>query len=580
MQPRADLMRRLRAGEGDNRVLIVGGGVNGLGVFRDLTLQGVAPLLVERGDFASGTSAAPSRLIHGGLRYLETGEFALVRESVVERNHLLVNAAHLVKPQPVWIPTFSWTGGAFSAALRFLKLKRTPGAKGALVVKLGLAFFDRFGKANRVMPRHRLVSIANARARLPNLHARVSAVAEYYDAKVTSPERLALEIAGDAERDVPDAMAIPYLSVAGIENNVVTLRDEIDGTHATVRPRLVVNCAGPWVDRVDGSLEIERKLMGGTKGSHLVLERADIAERLGDLMLYFETHDHRACLIYRLEGPRVLLGTTDIRTDDPADMTCSQAEIDYLFRVLDEVLPGSAAKRSDIVFAYAGVRPLPRSQSGATGAISRDHAITTFEPDERRPFPVIALVGGKWTTYRACSEQIADLVLARLGTERRATTLGVAIGGGRDFPADAAGQERFARDIAGRHGARLADAVRLVGRYGTTADTILASAAADGFLPLASAPLYFRAEIRWIVANERVTRLSDVILRRTLIAFENGANAGSVREIAELVRDGLGWSRERMEAEMAETLAVLKNRHLVPGLAGGETKVSVAAAAE
>ncbi len=247
MHSRESLIHRLRtkATEG-TPVLIAGGGINGIGVYRDLALQGIPSILVEKGDFASGTTAAPSRLIHGGLRYLETGEFALVRESVIERNHLLRNAPHLVKPLPVWVPAFNWLGGAWSAVLRFLKLTKTPGAKGILVVKLGLMFFDWFGKATQVMPGHRLVPMSEARRRWPGLSPEVAAVAEYYDARLTHPERLALELVKDAERDCPEAMALPYVSLAGLKDGKALLKDEETGEIFNIAPRLVVNCAGAW----------------------------------------------------------------------------------------------------------------------------------------------------------------------------------------------------------------------------------------------------------------------------------------------------------------------------------------------
>ncbi|WP_108258725.1 FAD-dependent oxidoreductase [Mangrovicoccus ximenensis] len=187
MDSRDRIIARLREGAFDGAVLIAGGGINGAGLYRDLAAQGIPALLVDKGDFASGTSSAPSRLIHGGLRYLETGEFALVRESVEERNRMLLNAPHLVRPIPVWVPALSRFGGLFSAGLRFLRLKRSPGDKGSAVVRLGLSLFDRFGETDRTMPRHRAVPPGEARA-IP-FSAAVRAVLEYWDARVTSPER-------------------------------------------------------------------------------------------------------------------------------------------------------------------------------------------------------------------------------------------------------------------------------------------------------------------------------------------------------------------------------------------------------
>jgi glycerol-3-phosphate dehydrogenase len=561
MSPRNTLLARLRSGEMDDLPLIIGGGVNGLGVFRDLALQGVTALLVDRADFSSGTSAAPSRLIHGGLRYLETGEFALVRESVIERNALLRNAPHQVTPLSVWVPAYSWLGGLVLAGLRFFRLVKDPGPKGALMIKLGLLIFDGFGKANRVMPGHRLVRASEARRRFPRLRKRLAAVLEYYDARLSSPERLALELVKDAEADCPGALAIPHLEVTGLEEGKVVLMDRVDGEVFTVAPSIVINCAGPWVDTVDAPLGVPKPLMGGTKGSHLVLDRPDLAEQLGDGMIYFETADHRACLVYRLDGGMVLLGTTDIRTRDPDDRCCSEAEIDYLFGVLEDLMPGVALHRDQIRFTFAGVRPLPAAKSGSTGAISRDHAIEIFPPTSHRPFPLHALVGGKWTTYRSCSEQISDGVLRQLGVERRASTLHLPIGGGRNYPMDEEAWEALIGRIAAAGHVDIDTATRLLRRYGTTALDLAAGLTGDGRVSLAEAPCYLRGEIDWIARNERVTRLDDVILRRTLLAFEGLVTRDLVDEIAMLVEPVLNWSPDRRRDEIARTMRILSERH-------------------
>jgi len=561
LRTREELLAWLRGAHAWNGVLVVGGGVNGVGVFRDLALQGVPSLLVEQADFCSGTSSAPSRLIHGGLRYLETGEFALVRESVVERNHMLGNAPHLVRPIPVWVPAFSWTGGALSAALRFLRLKRAPGPKGAAVVKLGLAFFDRFGNVRRSMPRHRMVARREALAALPGLSDKVAAVLEYYDARISSPERLVLEIVADAERDCAEARAIPYLAVRDSREGRVRLVDSLSGEEFFVTPRLVVNCAGPWLDLVDADLDIPKKLTGGTKGSHIVLARPDLAGPLGERMLYFETHDHRACLIYALDAEHVLLGTTDLRTDRPDDVVCSDAEIDYLFKVLEEVWPGADARREQIVLTYAGVRPLPLAEGGATGAISRDHYLRTFEPEGRRRYPVLALVGGKWTTYRACAEQVADAVLGRLGLRRIRSTLEEPIGGGRDYPTGEAQRRDTVAALADAGGVPGAVAERLLRRYGTAAFALAGTLDAEGRRPLGHAPAYLVGEIRHIAREERVTRLEDVVLRRTLMAFEGLARPAAIEEVGRIVAETLGWSGERVAREVSRTLSLLRTRY-------------------
>lgn len=565
MLDRQALLERL-GDEAETEVLIIGGGINGVGLFRDLAAQGVPALLVEQGDFCSGTSAAPSRLIHGGLRYLETGEFALVRESVEERNLLLLNAPHLVQPLCTWVPLTSWTAGALGALGRFLRLIRKPGRKGAVVVKLGLVFYDWFGRKQRTMPRHRLLGRGRALAALPLLSPAVRAVAEYYDARIVHPERLTLELVADAERDCPAAMALPYAAVTGRRGGTVLLEDRIGGRRLAVRPRLVVNMAGAWLDRVDALLGIEQRLIGGTKGSHLVLRHPDLYRALDGRMVYFETFDKRACLAYPLGPELVLLGTTDLRSDQPDDMTCSEEEIDYLFRVLSDLMPGVKLAREAIVFRFAGVRPLPRSDGLVAGAISRDHKLHDFPPDAERPFPVLSLVGGKWTTYRACAAQVADVVLQRLGRRRRGGTEGLPIGGGRDWPGDAAARQALLAALARDKGLTPARAAQLFARYGTAARAMTLG----GDRPLPDLPGYSWEEIAWLCQTERVTRLADLVLRRTLIAFDNLATKAAVEALAEVAGAALGWEAGRRAEEVAETLDLLRRRHGVPGLDGPE----------
>ncbi len=566
MRNRDDVLNSLRSQQGAAQpVVIVGAGINGIGLYRDLALQGVPAILIDKGDFSSGTSAAPSRLIHGGLRYLETGEFALVRESVIERNQLLINASHLVKPLATWVPAFSWFGGAFSALLRFLGLKKTPGAKGILVVLLGLMFYDWFARGNRTMPKHRLVPRAASRQQMPGLSPSVCAVAEYYDARLVHPERLALELVGDAERDCPAAIAIPYVSLDGLQDGRVTLRDELSGERFTLKPAAVVNCAGAWADAVNRSLGIEQRLIGGTRGSHLIMRRPDIARQLAESMLYFETHDHRACLVYALDDDLILLGTTDIRDDSPDSAACTDDEISYLFDVLEEVLPGSNAKPDEVVFAYSGIRPLPWSGASATGAISRDHAFKVFEAGEGRSFPVMTLVGGKWTTYRACAEDNCKVLLTHLGKTHQHSTLEVPVGGSAGLPKDEAGLKAFSAGVARNAGIDDDVSAILVRRYGSRAAEIAAEVARSPQC-LAGNRAYHEGEIRWIIRHERVTRLADIILRRTLLPFEDGLSPALIRSIGQIAAAELGWSEDRLRQEESETNAMLGKRYRVPTL--------------
>lgn len=561
MRSRNEILNQLRRGEVPD-LLIIGGGINGVGTFRDLAAQGVPALLVEAGDFSSGTSAAPSRLIHGGLRYLETGEASLVRESLTERNLLLKNACHIVEPQPVWVPLRSWFGGTFGAVTRFLKLSRIPGRKGAIPVKLGLMLYDAFGRTAQTMPNHRLLTKVKALAEVPVLGPDIRAVAEYYDARITHPERLVMELVQDAETDCPQSLAIPYLKALRQENGTVTLQDTLGHETFEITPSLVVNASGAWVDDVQAGLGFSGRLMGGTRGSHLVLKRPSLAQKLDGKMLYFETDDHRACLIYPMGEDHVFLGTTDIRTDDPDDRFCTDAEIDYLFEVLRPILPGEDFRHEDIVFAIAGVRPLPFQDAEVAGAISRDHRLDSFSATPERPFDTLTLVGGKWTTYRAFAEQVCDEVLKRRGLPRLTSTADKAIGGAADLPFERSARTALSRDLAARTGLVLARCATLVHRYGTRAQ---AFAEADAKDPRRFTALegYTPAEIKLICQQERVSCLDDILLRRTLMCFEGLVNNSVIAEVAAEVATALSWSDDICRAEVDRTTQLLRDRHRI-----------------
>ena len=265
-------------------VLIVGAGINGIGAFRDLALNGVDVLLVDRADFCSGASAASSHRAHGGLRYLENGKFRLVREAVMERNRLIQNAPHLVKPLPTTVPTFKIFSGLFNAPLKFLRWLDQPSERGSVVIKIGLMFYDAFTgrSARRIMPRHQFQNRKASLARWNKLNPKIIHTATYYDGVILQPERLALELILDAEVDNPNARAVNYVSLAGGNHDTLLLRDELTDTVYEVKPRLVINAAGPWIDFANRSLGLSTHFIGGTKGSHLVLDHPELRKAIGD----------------------------------------------------------------------------------------------------------------------------------------------------------------------------------------------------------------------------------------------------------------------------------------------------------
>lgn len=552
---RSEVFEQLRS-RPDVPVLIVGGGINGAGLFRDLALQGVDVLLVERGDFCSGASAAPSRMIHGGLRYLENGEFRLVRESLKERDRLLTNAPHYVHPLPATVPVYSYFDGILNAGLRFVGLSNRSTQRGALVVKIGLWLYDRFTQGRHAMPAHRFKSRAASLAEHNGLSPDIVCTATYYDAWIPYPERLCLEVLLDGEADHAGAHALNYVSAAQAQGGEVTLCDELTGATLTLRPQVVVNAGGAWIDQINGRIARNTHLIGGTKGSHLIVDNDALYRATNGKMLYFENADGRICILFPLLG-KVLVGSTDIRIDNPDEAQTTDADIDYMLESARYVFPGIDIRREDIIFHFVGVRPLPSSESSTTGQISRDHSITELPPEPTRPYPVYALVGGKWTTFRAFGEQAADVVLRRLGRSRRASTENLRVGGGKDYPADPA---RWVSDVSAETGLAAARVERLLARYGTKAADV-ARAICQEDRPLRHLSEYSAAEIAYLVAHERVLQLDDLLLRRTTIALEGQATLPLLDELAGLLAGLLGWPPAEVARQVERTADILRSRH-------------------
>ncbi|WP_234005519.1 glycerol-3-phosphate dehydrogenase/oxidase [Arthrobacter sp. PGP41] len=541
------------------RVLIIGGGINGVGTFRDLALQGVEVALVERGDFCQGASGASSHMIHGGIRYLENGEFRLVHESVVERNRLLRIAPHYVKPLQTTIPVFSTFSGLLNAPLRFITHRSgKPQERGALLVKVGLSLYDAFSRRGGTVPRHRFVGRKRSLAELPALRPDVKYTATYFDASVHDPERLTLDALRDGLEAGPHARAANYVSFVGTHDGGARLRDELTGAEFTFAADVVVNMTGAWVDATNGALGSPSRFMGGTKGSHIVLDHPGLLAATGGREIFFEHSDGRIVLIYPMGG-RVLVGTTDVDAGEDLEPVCTDAEIQYFFDLIRHVFPTVAVDRKDIVHTFSGVRPLPRHDDTAPGFVSRDYRIErSVLPGTDRP--VLSIVGGKWTTFRALSEQVADEVLGLLGRVRSVDTRNLPVGGGRAYPQDDAGIEAW---IAARTGPRIsADRARtLLARYGTRADDVLAFLAQGQDAPLRSTAELSVLELAWMAEHEHVAHVADVLIRRTSLAFRGLVTAELAHEVGSHLAPCLGWDGRRTEQEAQAALSLLAQRH-------------------
>jgi len=540
------------------KVLIIGGGINGIATFRDLALQGVDVVLVERNDYGSGASAASSHMIHGGIRYLENGELRLVRESVQERNGLLRIAPHYVKPLQTTIPIFSTVSGILAAPLRLLTHKqRSTKERGAALIKIGLSLYDSFSRDGGNVPRHEFHGRKESLKALPKLNPGLKYTATYYDASVHEPERLALDVLKDGLA-TGSGRSANYVEAIGVADGGILLKDGVTGTEFTVTADVVINASGPWTDLTNEAFGLESAFMGGTKGSHIVLDNPELLEATAGRELFFENNDGRIVLIYPLKG-RVLVGTTDLEADIREPAVCTEEEVDYFFGLVKHVFPTVEVNRDQIVYRYAGIRPLPRHEDTQPGFVSRDYRIVPGTIDGLPSTKLFSLVGGKWTTFRALSEHLSNEALEALGAERKVSTEGVAIGGGKKFPTT--DDARTTWIAAHADGFETAMVERLLERYGTRAAEVLDVLADQPSVALETDSEFTTAEIAYFAEHEEVVHLADVILRRTNIAFRGGVTAALLTEIGGVLASTLGWTPEQLSAEIARTARILHDAH-------------------
>lgn len=542
------------------QVLIIGAGINGVGTFRDLSYQGIDVLMVDKDDFCAGASAASSHMVHGGIRYLENGEFRLVREAVEERNRLLQNAPHAVKPLATVIPIFKFFSGIFNAPLKFAGLLDRPSERGAFVIKAGLTMYDAFTGLNSRVPRHRFEGRGQSLKRFPKLNKNVAFTATYYDAAMPSPERICLELIFDGEAAHQRAFALNYVAAESHQNGTVLLRDQLTDELISVQPQLVINAAGPWIDFANAALGQKTEFIGGTKGSHLVLDHPELHAAIAGHEFFFENDDGRIVLIFPLMD-KVLVGTSDIPIDDPEEARCTEAEVEYFIDMLDKVFPAMMVDRSQIIFRFSGVRPLPAMDAATAGQISRDHHIRTLEPEGERPFPILSLIGGKWTTFRAFSEQVTDRVLQRFSHDRQCNTTNLPIGGGRGFPQSATKQARWLETLQHTVNLPMPRLKHLFERYGTRAKVIAGFLAAGQDAPLKAHSGYSEREILFLIEQEKALHLEDVLLRRTLLGMLGEVTPELLLELAALMGQACGWSKEDQAEELARTIALLADKH-------------------
>ncbi|PYO55184.1 MAG: FAD-dependent oxidoreductase, partial [Candidatus Rokuibacteriota bacterium] len=373
--------------------VVIGGGMAGAGVARDLALRGASVALFEKGDFASGTSSKSSKLIHGGLRYLELMDFGLVRESLREKKTLERLAPHLVRPLPFLVPVYRG------------------GTRGLVMVRIGLTLYNLL-TPGKTTDRYRLMRPVEARALEPGIEPEdLRGVGYYFDDLLLSPERLCLENLLSAVRH--GARAYNYCAVEEVARGEagaqgVRVRDLLTGRVHAVGARVIVNCAGPWVDRLRemaGLADERPRILRTTKGIHCLLPR--MTERA----VYLPTEDDRMIFVIPWRDFS-LVGTTDTDFDgDPDRLWATRDEVTYLLAAAAKVLPDRRVALENVAYTYAGVRPLSFEEGASESKVSRQHKVIAEGPDGR----FLSVTGTKLTCFRSLAEEVGDRVMRALG---------------------------------------------------------------------------------------------------------------------------------------------------------------------
>jgi len=528
-------------------VLVIGGGITGAGAALDAASRGLRVALVESRDLASGTSSRSSKLIHGGLRYLEQFDFKLVYEALRERDLLVSKLApHLVKPISFLYPLQK-------------KVVERP------YVGAGLALYDAMEGTKRPVPHHRHLSARGALRLAPALDpARLAGAMLYYDAQVDDA-RCTLTVArtAAAHSAVVATRVTAVKLTRGADGKRVTgarVRDEESGRELTVTADSVVVGAGVWTDRVHGLAGVRAGYrVRMSKGVHIVVPREAIRASTGMIL-----RTEKSVLFFIPWGQRWIVGTTDTDfSGDRAEPVATEQDIDYILTAANRVL-ARPLMRADVIAVYAGLRPLVAAapKNGAKGdkpttKLSREHVVDV-------PVPGLAsIAGGKFTTYRLMARDVVDAAVADFGHAVPASvTDQLPLLGADGLAGVRAGAGRLAEDY--RVSRSLVE--HLLGRYGTLASEVLDEIRADPGLarPLADGHPYLRAEVAYAVTHENALHVEDVLMRRMRLFIESAdSGAGAADQVSAIMGRLLGWSRRRRAAETRRYLDLVATEHKV-----------------
>lgn len=513
-------------------VIIIGAGVNGVGIAQEASLQGYRTLLLEQDDLCSGVSAWSGRLAHGGLRYLEHFDFALVRESLLERERLIKNAPHLARHIPWIMPVYKHS------------------KRGAQLVRLGMILFDLLS-FDKAAPRHKFLSTKKLLQYFPAIETNgLTGGFHYWDGQIELAERLCVEVALDAQAhgaEIRTHSRVEEPILNGTRVVGVRYRDTLtDEVHEVFAP-VIYNVAGPWIDRVfreSANLPAQPRLNGGTKGSHLIV---DVFPGAPKEVIYYETRtDGRLILVIPWLG-KYMLGTTDIRWDeDPSDARCDIGEAEYLIREVNALIPNANLTLDDILYTYSGVRPLPYQPEKDESAVTRTHIL--FDHAEHGINGLVTVVGGKLTTFRQLAEDAVANLNSRSGRKKaKSRTRNRTLPGGHFKSIETLISElellgaphKVAERLAHIYGSRALGIWNIVELNDASGEII------DEQTGLT------RAEIEFVLVEEFPKTLTDLMARRLILAFEKGHGLSVLDEIADIAAGELGWSAAEKSANIA-----------------------------
>ncbi len=511
-------------------ILIIGGGINGAGIALDAILRGYSVLVLEKNDFGGFTTSGSTKLIHGGLRYLEYLEFSLVRESLREREILLQNAPHLVKPLQIDFPLYKHS------------------ERGPLLIKMGMILYDILSY-DKSMPNHKVL-FAKDGIGLPkslnSLHRKgLKGVASYYDCQIKYPERLCLDTILAAEKNGADVLNYSKFESMKLEsdNYLIKFQDTINNSEYSTKAKYIVNAAGPFVDEVNKAVSNKiPRLMGGTKGSHILIRRFEDGPENG---LYIEAmQDGRPFFIIPWDD-YYLVGTTDIFYKNTLDrITASEDEINYLLTELNHFIDTQTFSREDILYTYSGIRPLPFEPNKNEKKVTRKHIIHDHEKEGLKNY--FSIVGGKLTTFRSLAEDTLDYIDDKNNSQNKCRT--------KDF--------KFIEEKSGaviyellseKYDISRETILMLNQYYGDKFIDVLKLTDEDKSLSekISKEHLDIKAQIVYAIKKEKAKTLKDIILRRTTLGTHEDLGYNSVEIMAEIASNILDWDERRKELEIS-----------------------------